>query len=33
MHGFSGGEAATILEIIEANSEEFKLKWNEYFGK
>lgn len=31
--GFSNAEQKDILEIVQANSENFKGKWNEYFGK
>ena len=33
MHGFSNKETGTIMEIIYANSEAFKSKWNEHFRK
>jgi hypothetical protein len=33
MRGFSNSEQKEILEAIYANSQEFKTKWNEYFGK
>jgi hypothetical protein len=33
MRGFSNSEQKVILEAIHANSEIFKTKWNEYFGK
>jgi hypothetical protein len=33
MRGFSNSEQKDILVAIHANSEIFKTKWNEYFGK
>lgn len=31
--GFTNAEEKVILEAVEAHSENFKNKWNEYFGK
>lgn len=31
--GFSKSEEKDIMETVLANSEIFKKKWNEYFGK
>jgi hypothetical protein len=33
MFGFSNSEQKDIMEAIQSNSENFKNKWNEYFGK
>jgi hypothetical protein len=32
-HGFSNKEQKDILDIVFAHYEQFKTKWNEYFGK
>ena len=31
--GFTNSEQKVILEAVQAHSENFKKKWNEYFGK
>lgn len=31
--GFTNSEQKDILEVVHAHSENFKKKWNEYFGK
>jgi hypothetical protein len=31
--GFSNSEQKDILEAVQINSEKFKKKWNDYFGK
>ena len=33
MFGFSNAEEKFILETVNENAENFKLKWNEYFNK
>jgi hypothetical protein len=33
LYGFSNSEQKDIMETIQKNSENFKKKWNEYFGK
>lgn len=33
LFGFSNSEQKDIIENVQANSENFKKKWNEYFGK
>ena len=33
LFGFSNSEQKDISEIVQVNSENFKKKWNEYFGK
>jgi hypothetical protein len=33
MHDFSSSEEREIMEIIIIHTEQFKKKWNEYFGK
>jgi len=32
MVGFNNKEIKDIEEVVEKNSETFKLKWNEYFS-
>jgi hypothetical protein len=32
MVAFSTSEQKQIIEVIKGHSEEFKTKWNEYFG-
>ncbi len=31
--GFTNSEEKKIIEIVQIHSEDFKKKWNEYFGK
>lgn len=33
LNGFNTGEEREVLEIVTANFDLFKNKWNEYFGK
>lgn len=33
LHGFTAAEERDILEIVQANHEPFRQKWNEYFNK
>ena len=33
LFGFSSAEQKDIMEAVHANSENFKKKWNEFFGK
>ncbi|MCO5239100.1 MAG: DUF4160 domain-containing protein [Chitinophagaceae bacterium] len=33
LHGFNSREERDIMEIVADNCEQFKKKWDEYFGK